>query len=607
MLYLSFIIAVVHTVSAIQLQPDIRADTNRDGIVDVGPSSDSPSSDSLGKSSWTEQRGAIFLPNIGDKTHRCSTHDARGDPLSDDEYASCHDASGNRLLAPEYAAPLRTLPIETSPEGRGRIYTSPKAATERVRIFALDEISEPNLTSSWHLVDPEFSISSSILKAGIVLRIDGREPVTDAAVWDGVVTVHFEVTDGSARASDSVVLKMAPVLTHHHLQKVETLMSVAMNDDNAIFLKQLDEAREAAGIKTPLLLINDTSDLWAQDFMEPAYMSMPGPKGPISLRVMIRSWQSSRRAGRKALEQLRGPSVGVFQPREGTGSGFGERHINSLGNLETIPPYTSREGVRYKAGRIIVGKHFDEMPAKGMLDFFHAQRLQTPLVLETGWLVVGHVDEFVQFIPYENDLGFTIAIADTTSAMHLMQRLEKDGHGKMTAVSYPSDKLTKSDAVEATVGVTVSHLARNKTFIDANAYVQKHLDANLEKLLGEIPLASQDVIRVPSLFRSLDYDYEDPGDGLPLLKRKPPPGEMQVLALNPAAVNGVVVGRHYVSPRLYGPVVDGQDVLAKAVEEAYARAGLGLLYVDDFESHHLSAGDVHCGTNTMRQTDMVWW
>ncbi|RDA85074.1 hypothetical protein CP532_3099 [Ophiocordyceps camponoti-leonardi (nom. inval.)] len=599
----TLIITFFRAVFAIRLQPDIRADTNRDGVVDVNGSSDS-----YDKSSWSQHRGAIFLPNIGDRTHRCPAQDARGNPLSDGEYGSCDDASGNHLLAPEYAAPLKTMPIETSPQGTARIYTTPKAAAERVRIFLLQQASRPNLTSSWRLVDPEFRFNSSQLGSGITLGVDGRELVTDAAVWDGLVTVHFEVTDGSDRASDTVSLKMAPVLTHHHLQNVDTLISVRL-DDNDEFIQQLDEARAATGIKTPLLLLNGTDDRWAQDFIEPAYASMPGPNGrPVSLRVILRSAQSTRSAGRKALEQLRGPGVGAFQPAFGTGSGFGERHINSLGNLETIPPYTSRKGVRYKAGRIIVGKHFDDMPAKSMLDFLHAQQLQDPLLLEAGWLVVGHVDEFVQFLPYENHLGFTIAIADTASAIDLMRKLRKDDHDNVTAVSYPSNELaTAQDAMSASVGVTVSDLLRNKTFLDANAYAQRYLDANLDTLLAEIPLPAQDVIRVPSLFRSIDFDYKMMEAGTPLLKDPPPPGEMQVAALYPEAVNGIVVGKRYVCPKVFGPVVDGEDVLAKAVEKAYARAGIELFYVDDFQSHHLDTGDVHCGTNTMRQTDMVWW
>ncbi|CAI4214151.1 unnamed protein product [Parascedosporium putredinis] len=62
--------------AAAALRPDIRADTNRDGVVDIT----STSHDSATKAIWTARRGAIFLPNVGDKYYRCRTHDAVGNP-----------------------------------------------------------------------------------------------------------------------------------------------------------------------------------------------------------------------------------------------------------------------------------------------------------------------------------------------------------------------------------------------------------------------------------------------------------------------------------------------------------------------------------------------
>lgn len=298
-------------------------------------------------------------------------------------------------------APLRTLPINLSSEATANIFATPRAAYERVRLFVLDDEAKPNATESWRLVDQEFIFNASQLARGITLGIDGREPVKDPGVWNGSVSVVFKVTDRTQTAADSVALQIAPVLTHNHLQRVETVVSTSGNDSEPIqanFIRQIDEARAKAGVTKPLLLFNQSDDIWAQDFLEPAYASMPGPNGPIAIRVMLRSAQSTRTGGRQIFEQLRGPGVGGFQPPVGTGDGFGHREINSFGNLETIPPYTSKSGVKYPAGRIIMGKHFDRLPAKNMLDFLQGQRLQTPLILETGWLVIGHVDEFVQFL-----------------------------------------------------------------------------------------------------------------------------------------------------------------------------------------------------------------
>lgn len=46
--------------------PDIRADTNRDGNAELAGDTDV-----AGKGFWSNTRGAIFLPNIGDSQRRC--------------------------------------------------------------------------------------------------------------------------------------------------------------------------------------------------------------------------------------------------------------------------------------------------------------------------------------------------------------------------------------------------------------------------------------------------------------------------------------------------------------------------------------------------------
>ncbi|KAL4910290.1 hypothetical protein BDW74DRAFT_173746 [Aspergillus multicolor] len=597
------------------LQPDIRADSNRDGLVDLDGLSDT-----LNKALWTPQHGAIFLPNIGDKHHRCTITDSIGNPWSNDELAACHDASGDLLLAPEYVAPLRTLPLNVSDQATARIYATPQAAYDRVRLFVLDDPDNINSTQSWRLVDQEFSFNSTQLRDGITLGIDGRELVTDASIWDGSVLVKFDVTEANGiQASDAVALHMAPVLTHHHLQTVETLISTSpRTSDSAAhstdpiqnnFITQLDTARAQANITTPLLLFNTSSDIWAQDFIEPAYASMPGAHGPISIRVILRSAQSTRTAGRQVFTQLRGPGVGGFQPLTGPSrSGLGHREVNSFGNLETIPSYVSKRGVPYPAGRIIMGRHYGELPAQSMLDFLHAQRLQTPLILETGWLLIGHVDEFVQFLPFGNELGFTVGIADTRPALQLLRTLERGGHGNISAISF------EAETDEPGENLTITQLLSNTTFLNANAYAQRHIDANLQVLLSEIPLAETDVLRIPTLFRDFDAEgsaisaLTQPGpDGLPPHTPPPMSGERLMMAFYPAAVNGIVLGDRYLAPKPWGPVINGRDVLESAVEEVYGKAGMSVRFINDYLSHHVGAGEIHCGSNTLRQMDGVWW
>lgn len=612
-------LVVSHAVRASSnLIPDIRADTNRDGVVDLDGDSDV-----YAKAHWSDKRGAIFLPNVGDKYYRCPHEDLSGNPLSNDELASCSDASGHLLLAPEYVAPLRTVPLPAniSDGVTAHVYATPRAAYERVRIFLLEDLSSPNRTESWRLVDRELVFNATQLRAGLVLGIDGREFVKEADIWDGLVTVNFDVYDtpgSSSHVSDSVALKVAPVLTHHHLQRVERLVTTDANDTNPVqqyFVEQMDAARKNAGVEAPLLLFNQSSDIWAQDILEPAYVSMPGPDGPIALRIMLRSAQSTRTGGRQIMEQLRGPGIGSFQPGSASGigfaaSGFGYDSINSYGNLETIPPHRSKSGVLYKAGRVIQGKHFEDYPAQAVRDLIFGQGVQSTLFLETGWLVVGHVDEFVQFLPYDNDLGFTISIASPRTALEILQQAQSQGHGDTHAISFDAEaQMQRFDRhMPQFLNLTVDDLLSNSTFMEVNAYAQKWIDNNLDILLSEIPLAREDVIHVPGLYRdsSSRGTYVNP-DGLPYSWPPVHEGEYQVSAFLPGPINGVVIGHHYISPNPFGPVVDGVDLIAQAVEAVYARAGMNVTFVDDYFSHHVSSGEVHCGSNTLRQTDAIWW
>jgi protein-arginine deiminase len=55
-----------------------------------------------------------------------------------------------------------------------------------------------------------------------------------------------------------------------------------------------------------------------------------------------------------------------------------------------------------------------------MLIFLASQNAQPLIMLEAGWLAVGHVDEMVQFLPFDNKIGFTIAVADTKVALDIL-------------------------------------------------------------------------------------------------------------------------------------------------------------------------------------------
>lgn len=537
----------------------------------------------------------------------------------DDELNKCHDASGTVQRNPKYLAPLRTVPnAELSSKALGSIYVTGKAAAEKVRIFVKE-------SSEWTYVHPNSTFTAEELGEGLELGIDARD--VRRPDWDGQARVHFSIEDGDETASDSVVLRVAPILTHHHAQPAEkTFVSDgALSDVQRKFISDFEAQVAAVGIDEPVFRF-PTSDIWTQDFFEPGYTSIPGPDGPVVLRVMIRSSQMERAPGRLVFQLLRSNSVGAVQyPAEG-----GILTLDSTGNLETIPPYT-HNGKSYPAGRIIQGSWDGERPL--IWDFLAAQEVQEPLELDTTWLDVGHVDEFVQFLPVDSERGWVMMVDDPLAGLELLQEASKNGHGSERALSRPRFPWDGSDQCLPTT--TIDEELDQANFTSINEAAARRIQGNIDIIKTETGITDDEIFRVPALF----YFFEDSftcndnnstsssvsGKASGKVHKEPPNiveaagkasklGRRQisetdkVVAHYPGTINGVVLSdSFYLAPNPWGPVIDGKDIIAEAVTAVYSKANYNVTYMDDWYSHHIGGGEVHCGSNTWRSTDAPWW
>lgn len=136
-------------------------------------------------------------------------------------------------------------------------------------------------------------------------------------------------------------------------------------------------------------------------------------------------------------------------------------------------------------------------------------------------------------------------------------------------------------------------------------------------LLKEVDIAETDIFHVPTLFKESGFGgfpnstSPDPlggtDHGLPSHISPIHASEKQLAAFAPAAINGIVTGKQYLSPKPWGPVVNGADVIEEAVKAAYRWAGMGVTFIDDYLSHHIGGGEIHCGSKTLRDTDLRWW
>ncbi|WP_229843421.1 protein-arginine deiminase domain-containing protein [Streptomyces chryseus] len=602
---------------------DLRADVNRDGRADV-----TGATDTEGEDSWSARRGAVFLPNIDDDTRRCPVKGPDGRRLSDAKLAACNDASDAKVNGAGDAADLarvRSVPMTHLPAtatGTLKVVTGGKKA----RVFV-------KRSSGWAVVTAGTRLTAAELRAGAELGVEGTDVIRDSAVWDGRAVVRLTVTSGGRSTSDDVTLRVAPLLTHHHLQKAQQMMvsKVPGRDDYArrqqAFVKGLATEVKAAGIDKPLVTFDKYGDIWAQDFVEPGYVSMAGPAGSRrTMRVMLRSAQADREAGRELFEKLRGNGVGVVQV-----SGVRDTEewtLNSMGNLETIPPYT-HGGRSFPAGRIIMGERKDNgsKPARVMRTLLKSQGLQDPLLLDTSWLHVGHVDEFVQFLPADTPRGWKIGIADPEAGLRLLREAQEAGHGGTRMFSVPGAPGMPAPKE------TIDQALASKWLVADNTMAAQRIKANLEVLKRETGATDAEVVRVPALY-TRGTEQGESGERMPRLSRMgagqvpdvvreygqhkelarhadragAPPETVMTSAYVPGAVNGIVLGgNRYLAPRQWGPVIGGKDIFTSAVDAAYAGAGMKVSYLDDWYTYHLGAGEVHCGTNTLRDASAAWW
>ncbi|KAG8671983.1 hypothetical protein FPOAC2_05348 [Fusarium poae] len=615
------------------LKVTILADTNRDGKVDKN--------DVTGKSTWTNNKGALILPNIGDTGRRCAKKwGPSADIQGDESYLDkCNDASDNVQRNPKYLAPLKTLPLTSlSASAKGSISIADKAAASKVRIFVKQ-------SGKWNYVAADHVFTAKDLSSGLELGVDARD-VRRPQGWNGYAKIQFTVTDGKAKATDAVAVRVAPVLTHHHGQHAQRIFTTGVNEAGFNRIQEeyvADLLRNVgnAGIKEPVFQFHN-QDIWTQDFFETGYASIPGPNGPVSIRIMIRSVQSTRRSGRDAFHDLRNDQVGAVQhPGDGDS-------IDSTGNLETIPPY-SHNGKSFPVGRTIMGAWEGRAPL--MVEFLKAQQVQDPLILDTSWLYVGHVDEFIQFLPSDNKRGWVIMVADPMKGVDLLKNAAKAGHGQVKAVSRPLSAGEKKEKL-CLPRQTIAETLKFKQFDAINKHSAERIQANLDIIKQETGITEEEIHRVPTLFyytesnswlcagesssQTAETASTQPqkaasnsgitmkaSQGGPSFKAKSiveaatPKKSVhrrvidpatQVTTLYPDSVNSLVMtDSRVLVPNPWGPVINKQDIFAAAVSEIYANVGYNVTYQDDWFSHYRLQGDVHCGSNSWRDIPKKWW
>lgn len=550
---------------------DLRADGNRDGILDF-----TTDDDDAGEETWTAGHGAVFLPNLDDDELACPTDG------TDAQLAACHDASDDVVNGPDDLldlARLATRPWPDVPAGASGTLNVSTPGAAYVRLFKKGP-------SGFALYVPGTKLSTSELAAGVEFAIEGKDVLRDAAAWDGRVTVTFNVAGaGADSGSDAVELRIAPAIFRHHLDPASTYYVSKINSNSSLaFRTDMAEAAKTDGVPAREIVTNDQ---WTQDFFETAYVAMPaiGGGGKHVVHLNFRSSNDTngkaRAAGRTVFTDLRGKDVGgvhVFDPKHADSMDT----LNSFGNLETIPPYT-HAGKTWPLGRVVRGATNTFYPDKAFDAMVTAQGAQGVVYVDTSWLLVAHIDETISFIKAPSPRGWVMLVSDPTAAKKLFEQQKAAGYGNTTVFTglYWADN--------SFAQTTVNGVLSNTDVLNESAWAAAEIADQVATLKTETGLVDGELVSIPFLYwQASGYS----------------------VAYQPGTVNGMVMSDTvFAAPRPNGPVVNGADVFETQLKQALAPYGVTPSFVRNWYLYHALDGEVHCGSNATRVVPAKtnWW
>ncbi len=369
----------------------------------------------------------------------------------------------------------------------------------------------------------------------LVYKEDGKNEVKSGSQVEGPTTlmvaakyfagmnsfsgyVNFRI-DGSA-GSDNTTFRVAPWIMLSNAAVTKKLFIADGPYRDAHFLKESLQPF----VNVQVFGTSMWQEMWMQDTIEIGYQEVPG-KG-----IQYAALQADRCEEKECdhfAPTLLSESFGVFRipahPRKGYGA-----WDDWYGNLEVSPATP-----KWPLGRIYFGKNLNE----NLASILRQQEVQSPFVIDPTWLLIKHVDEFLNFV------------------------VDAEGNAKM---------IVASPQLAAKLGGT--------PLSAENANIQVRIDRDVNTALNALGMSPSDVIRFPVL-------YAAGGENL------------WSSPINSVHLNRTVaVG----NTGEKGPGSLKSSPYGNSIEDGFAQAGIKTLWVDD-RAYQPNHGNVHCGTNTIKE------
>ena len=527
--------------------------------------------------------GAMLLANVDDddSDHTVDATDTRVNGEAD-------EADLARIRIPAWSA---------APMGAAATLSVDGESASRVRLFR-------HTGSTWTAVEGTAQLDTAALREGAEFGIEAKD--FPAASWDGTVTLTLAATNAGAITGDVAVMRTAPWMIFNSLDTTLRIYGPqAANYPPAVaFAGDLEFYAEQDGMPVTMIDTEDRAylpnpdeegpDVWMQDIMELGWTGIPGPGGMHAMPVVLRTPNGTRPVATYTQREMLGPDFGYVWKRA-TNSANGTRwdvSLDSFGNLELIPPH--RTATRdYPLGRILRGEVEARHGDVALKSFLEAQSVQgPPLYVDTSWLYVGHVDEYVSFIPADTPRGWKLLLASprlaraqltafasqrpsNRSAMMFAGRYFYYETGPMIGRPYPAQR-------------TVGAILGDEELMAFNQMVQGHLDTLRETLQTETGLTDDEIVEVPFLMS--------------------PHENQRAAAYQPGTVNLLFYGRTAIVARPYGPSDGVNDIVETDMNERLAPFGITVRFAEQWDLLHAADGEVHCGTNALRAfPERRWW
>ncbi|MAA78377.1 MAG: hypothetical protein CL916_03890 [Deltaproteobacteria bacterium] len=380
--------------------------------------------------------------------------------------------------------------------------------------------------------------------------------------------------EGEIINSTTIEMHSAPILIGHHLQPAELLISMGYRgaQGNQDFVDAFADVLSDQFIEYPLNEYN--FDVWIQDEIEFGILQ----KEDHQTSLIIDSIRN-RGLARLSEQELVGTDIG----RGVWGSGTPTSQ-DSFGNLEATPPVLV-DGTNYPFGRIYYGKFYTEDLAQGMKDMLDEQVIQSPVELDVSFLCVGHVDEFVTFLPDPTARqGFRMYITDTEKGYEFFSSLSSNHQLPLYQQEYGYG--------------TVGDILSDNNLRALNEEIQAtYIEPNIERFKNEFGITEDEIVRVPMLFEEPQGCYG------------------ATATLLPGVVNmAVFTHEDQESADAFIPDPFFRSNLSNTSDDPYIEMFESILpegvtphWVNDWEWYHVQLGEVHCGSNIKRKAVNNWW